>query len=664
MGDIVYLTITGERQGNISLRCGTPASIGNRFQYRHEDEILCLSLAQLVSGSGQHAKFYGLQFSKLIDKCSPLLMNAINENERLTLNFDFYRTNRYGKLERYYHIELRGASIKQIRTCFGANEFDSETVNVNYEYIRCKHLVAGTEFSDLILPDNYNRLFPPAPPIVPAQPAQEITLTLGIFFDGTGNNAVNTQNMLEVFKAKHYQITDPDAVSILEKSAEEEMGITGVGAISYTGYYTNVYWLSTLYKTDLPLSLKGIQQGIYIEGIGTEQGKPDSVFGSGLGIYDTGVIAKTDKAVSQITPAMNLKVKDILNQILDEKLIVKNIQFDVFGFSRGATAARHFANRIQSEDPAIIAAIKQGLGSVTFTGSPAGKVRFIGIMDSVAAIGTPTNGLNPHSADTGEVNIQLRPGVAEKVFHITALNECRFNFALNSVRPAWPELALPGVHSDIGGGYLPVMRENVFLSRPRAETVLYDLPANKTRIYQETLDQLSEIAASTSTAPLLRTHKVTTKVWDTGITAPDRYGQRQKRTFAALTMLNRIVKNDWAKVVLRIMMEAAQEAGVKFNDSNKIKELFIPAELIPYLEKARQQAKAVRQGRFPIPFLTNEIDAIAKDYIHCSANWNAVKLDTDGAIHSGGQMTEILGFVNRPDVDWRRTIYNMDGKNR
>jgi len=46
------------------------------------------------------------------------------------------------------------------------------------------------------------------------------------------------------------------------------------------------------------------------------------------------------------------------------------------------------------------------------------------------------------------VKLTLRPGVAEKVFHITAANECRFNFALNSVKPAWPELALPGAHSD------------------------------------------------------------------------------------------------------------------------------------------------------------------------------------------------------------------------
>lgn len=38
-----------------------------------------------------------------------------------------------------------------------------------------------------------------------------------------------------------------------------------------------------------------------------------------------------------------------------------------------------------------------------------GKTRFLGIFDTVAAIGTPVNGFNPHSADTGDVNLALRP---------------------------------------------------------------------------------------------------------------------------------------------------------------------------------------------------------------------------------------------------------------
>ncbi|VEB92273.1 Uncharacterized conserved protein [Citrobacter koseri] len=133
-------------------------------------------------------------------------------------------------------------------------------------------------------------------------------------------------------------------------------------------------------------------------------------------------------------------------------LVFDTFLFDIFGFSRGAAAARHFANRVQSEDGAIVNAINAGMVKQVYTGKPAGKTRFMGIFDTVTAVGTPFNGLNPHSADTGDVNIRLRPGVAQKVFHITAQHECRYNFALNSVAPAWPEITLPGVHSDIGGG--------------------------------------------------------------------------------------------------------------------------------------------------------------------------------------------------------------------
>jgi hypothetical protein len=73
------------------------------------------------------------------------------------------------------------------------------------------------------------------------------------------------------------------------------------------------------------------------------------------------------------------------------------------------------------------------MDKVSYRGAPAGKTRFLGILDTVAAVGMVANGLNPHSADTGNVDIRLRPGVAEKVFHITAQHECRYNFALNSV---------------------------------------------------------------------------------------------------------------------------------------------------------------------------------------------------------------------------------------
>lgn len=136
-----------------------------------------------------------------------------------------------------------------------------------------------------------------------------------------------------------------------------------------------------------------------------EAGKPDSWFGQALGIADTGVVAKADKAISQLSKDLARGLEDIKSQRAKSKTVIKSLQFDIFGCSRGAAAARRFANRIQVEDATIIRAIWQGMAGVIFNGAPSGKSRFIGLFDRVAAISTPMNGLNPHSADTG--NIQL-----------------------------------------------------------------------------------------------------------------------------------------------------------------------------------------------------------------------------------------------------------------
>ncbi|MFV9671174.1 PAAR domain-containing protein [Pantoea sp. KXB25] len=493
--------------------------------------------------------------------------------------------------------------------------------------------------------------------------SHEVTLTIGVFFDGTGNNAVNTQNMLKAYTAGHYNLDDPEAESILAKCARENFGVSGSGATSYTGYYTNIHWLSSLYKQDIPVDKGIVQSAVYIDGIGTDAGKPDSKLGQGFGISDTGVIAKTDNAVARLNDVLNQSIRDIRRQVADSELVIKSLQFDIFGFSRGAAAARHFANRIQSEDPAIISAIRQGVTDTAFNGSPSGKTRFIGIFDTVAAIGTPVNGLNPHSADTGDVKLTLRPGVAEKVFHITAANECRFNFALNSVKPAWPELALPGAHSDIGGGYLPVTKEHLFLTRPATETVPYSQPGEKTQTYRQAVAQLQTLDKSPCLAPLLRTNDISAETWHDDRLPPDRYGQMQKRSFAALTLRERTVRNDWSRVVLRVMLEAAQEAGVVFEPIRATNhELHLPDELSSLCDKALMMGKAVRSGQTPPAFSQDELDVIAEKYIHCSANWNAIVVNTDGFIHGGASPSELIGFINRPDEQWKRSVYSMDGK--
>ncbi|MFP2424309.1 type VI secretion system tube protein TssD [Pseudescherichia vulneris] len=663
MSHTVYLRMKGERQGEISSGCGTYSSIGNRFQHQHTDEILVYQFSNSSANTSNGVNHHGLRFTKPIDKSTPLLTTAINENERLQLSFDFYRTNRYGRQEKYYQIELRGASIQGITSTFVPDILDSESIAVTYEYIRCKHLIANTEFSNLILPDNYNQLFPVNEK--PQPDTRNIILTLGVFFDGTGNNAVNTQNMLTAFTAAHFDLSDPDAESILARTGQQNMGVSGIGATSYIGGYTNIHWLNTLYKTDIPLESGQAQAAIYVEGIGTEAGRPDSLIGLTLGVADTGVIAKTDFAVKQIAGAIDDALRKLLQKIPGCVVKITSFQFDIFGFSRGAAAARHFANRIQTEDRAIINAIRQGMNHVNYTGAPAGKTRFIGIFDTVAAIGTPQNGLNPHTANTGEVNIMLRPGVAEKVFHITAQNECRFNFALNSVQPAWPELALPGAHSDIGGGYLPVMRENLYLTRPEAETVPLNTLAQKSRAYQHAFKQLSVLESSAVIAPIISTNDISADVWeDERIPAHHTEGM-QKRVFAALTMKQRLVKNDWSKVVLRVMLDAAQDAGVVFDPiKNSDKNLKVTSSLIPLYIKAIELSKAARTGHKGAFFTPFEIDLLAKDFIHCSANWNSITFDGKGIAYGGTSASQLIGFVNRPDENWQRTTYNMDGNEK
>lgn len=661
MSDIIYVAINGESQGEISKGCGSDASVGNRYQQGHEDEVFVFSLAKGFSSTGAGINAQGITFCKIIDKSSPLLMNAINNNESLNMVFSIYRINRFGRMEKYYLIEVRGARISAIETRVDANTLHYEYITVNYDYIHSRHLMAGTEFDYLVTPENYSRLFPPTPIAPEAKPPEEspvrhVTLVLGIFFDGTGNNAANTENMLASCSAQGFDLTSPDAESILKRSASELMGLNGAEATSYAGYYTNIHWLHELYSRTFSATDGYLQQAIYVEGIGTQAGKPDSVVGMGLGLAECGVIAKTDDAVNQLAAAIAAPLR-----LLKGNFVIDHLLFDIFGFSRGAAAARHFANRIQCEDRAIINAIASGMGQHEYTGTAAGKTRFIGLFDTVAAIGTPANGMDPHSADTGDVNLALRPGVAQKVFHITARNECRYNFALNSVSPAWPELSLPGAHSDIGGGYLPQTREDLFLSRPLVETLPADTPNERSRVYQRAAAELPELERSAAIAPVVRTNTVTTQTWEDGFVPADRYGQMQKRTFAALALRHRIVKHDWSMVTLRVMLDAAKEAGVLFDDVDDINELNISGDLVSLCERAREMGKSARFRTSTVGFSQEETDKIAKSYIHCSANWNAIATDKSGGLRGGASASEVIGFVNRPDENWVRTVYSMDG---
>lgn len=140
--------------------------------------------------------------------------------------------------------------------------------------------------------------------------------------------------------------------------------------------------------------------------------------------------------------------------------IVGNIHLSAFGFSRGATKARAFCNWLQH----LCRLDAQLLGrsdDMTLGGFPV-KFDFLGVFDTVASVGLASSTLlwDGHAewADA-EVSLRVPPGMP--CVHLVAGHEIRRSFPLDSIQvggsmPAnSEEIMFPGVHSDVGGGYLP-----------------------------------------------------------------------------------------------------------------------------------------------------------------------------------------------------------------
>ncbi len=96
---------------------------------------------------------------------------------------------------------------------------------------------------------------------------REITLTIGVFFDGTGNNADNTAASLDACSGEHFGMNNADAQSAYFQCVQLKSGHSGFAAGSHLGYYTNVHWLNILYnQNSLPIrdtaSVQFISRGL------------------------------------------------------------------------------------------------------------------------------------------------------------------------------------------------------------------------------------------------------------------------------------------------------------------------------------------------------------------------------------------------------------------
>ncbi|GLQ49831.1 PAAR domain-containing protein [Dyella flava] len=501
---------------------------------------------------------------------------------------------------------------------------------------------------------------PRAPAATPAAPVRNrespterrCTLRIGVFFDGTRNNAGNT----ELFT--HCQASTGSALgqSPLEQAAIAEhcKRYMADAESSYGGGYTNVWRLYNLYRDSREESFGEEEREfflrIYVEGIGTATGERDDVVGMGFGIGGTGILAKVEQTLAKAIP-------DELESFSRTKsgVSIAALELDVFGFSRGAAAARHFVHEINRKRQGLLA---QKLSSIQaklaegFNVDDDVRIGFVGLFDTVVARANLADGFNVVSGHSGPVKVALPAGCARQVVQLVARDEHRANFMLTTVAPQHREITLPGAHSDIGGGYHDDHEGPLMLIKPLRSvekpveqngSLYMPFPGN-TRAYQ-----LANAERQRWVARLghIDGGCLSVDAWVRMEPQPPAHGSvvntRQPVAYATVC-LNRSIDWRYQLIPLRVMHRLAQQAGVQWSKSpDDDLDMRLPDEL-----------QAIAAKLLAEQLLDPDEEAmLARGYLHQSANWNladgSVHEGDDGTVphHKGGRSINLL-YVNRP----------------
>lgn len=296
---------------------------------------------------------------------------------------------------------------------------------------------------------------------VKSQGMSSVNITIGMFFNGTMNNRTNTDQRTGTKEhpgpTKYYQHTD-----------------------SYDNDYSNVARMEPYYTEQDKDN--NHRFSIYIEGIGTRNLGNDSSSvtdhdGGAMGAGSTGIRGKVYNGCKKIEEYISKKVK---------VKYIDTLTFDVFGFSRGAAAARNFiyeATRADTIDADLgdsnadggdqfyvtLTAHNPGYGYLGYflrnKGYDIGKVviRFVGLFESVSSYSPHTIKNTDFDDDVAELHLDA-VNKAARIIHLTATDEHRKNFSLTNIYSAGSKgttLVFPGVHSDIGGSYPDNLNEVV-----------------------------------------------------------------------------------------------------------------------------------------------------------------------------------------------------------
>ncbi|MDR6228657.1 putative Zn-binding protein involved in type VI secretion [Pseudomonas sp. SORGH_AS199] len=460
---------------------------------------------------------------------------------------------------------------------------------------------------------------------------QRITLRIGVFFDGTGNNLFNAATGAAC--RAETQGFDADQAESIARHCQAFMRDPDS---SYANADMNIVRLYRLYQDDTQRAVEQDEKSaaipVYIEGIGTRAGQPDSALSMGTGLGASGVLSCV-----QTFPVAFSERYDQFKRI-NPDVVVEAIKFDVFGFSRGAAAARHFANEVLKAGGGIAAT---GLAKCFSWQSAKVRLNFIGLFDTVTAVVDPRRGdFTPTDITNPGVNLYLPSGCADKVVHLVARDEHRRNFALTSVAPQHQEIALPGAHADLGGGYASEMTERLLLTRPHASRERYGTDSQAAWSYRQAQRELAQLQREPWYDPGSTTLAIDT--WRNNLPRPR--GELPETEVIAAIRLERQVRGELSLVYLRVMHRLAVAHGAVLSPIPRSTDLAIPDDLQGVAAKLQANAQGV-----PLHIDQAEARLLFSRYVHLSAHWNALL----------GKDLSNLGifFVNAPTATGRRNVY-------
>ena len=535
------------------------------------------------------------------------------------------------------------------------------------------------------------------------QPENTIILYIGMFFDGTGNNRFNSESLYYTkVKGNNDRIKSSEIPTQLsftltpEKIKEKDISKINISnRDSYWNPYSNIVKLHDLYKEKSEAKGKTHIIKQYVEGIGTEKYKEDSVGGSSIGRGDTGIIAKVERGIKDL-------VREKIATLPKDKKIYK-IVFDVFGFSRGAAAARHFCNEVKKpayyvtrtkRDPydkydrnARILTDEKDL--VKHAGGILGtelnkiglkpyeetynniEIRFLGLFDTVVSDLVVKENLGYIAAlfttkpwipileqeRLEDIKTNISGLGIKKVFQIRANDEWRANFAYTPTEDGYT-LYMLGAHSDIGGGYAELDKYTSILGFFDATKGGEEIFKQQEKIRKYFIDNnyckeneiwFEKIYEHTSGFAIESSPTETTTIYKKKIS--DHY----------ILKTSRYISNKYSLVPMYVMLQKAIDYGVPFyknykeaaDDDADVKNSFeheIPDTeefkmLREYLKKMLDVSKDESKKSYSLSS-PEMFKHIRNRYVHLSSHYAG--LDTlghkDGDHHFSGDLL----FINRP----------------